>query len=57
MRVSHAASFGVAVSSALGRRRDHELEKLRHQIQDYPRVVKVRSDQAGRSLLEDFQFW
>jgi hypothetical protein len=55
MRVSHAASFGVAVASILGRRPIHGLEICRRQSRCCPRVVNARTDQTGRSLLEGLQ--
>jgi hypothetical protein len=55
MRVSHAASFGVAVALILGRRPIHGLERFRRQSRCYPRVVNARTDQTGRSLLEGLQ--
>jgi hypothetical protein len=57
MRVLPAASFEVAVASALGRRHNHGLGRHRHQIRDYPHAVMIHTDQTGRSLLEDFQLW
>lgn len=55
MRVLHAASFGVAVASVLGRRRDRYSGNSRRHTRDYPRVVMLHTDQIGRSLLEGRQ--
>lgn len=57
MRVLRAASFGVAVASVFGRRRDRWTVNYHRRIQDSPRVVTVHTGRSGRSLLEGCQLW
>jgi len=50
MRVSRAASFGVAVAWVFGRRRLRWGANCRLHIRDSPRVAMVHTDHSGLSL-------